>query len=46
MSLSTVFALVALILTLLEMARGSFKSLLYWAVLFICLALLSPLYIR
>jgi hypothetical protein len=45
-SLSVVFALVAFILTLLEMARGNFKSLLYWAVLFVCLALLSPLLIR
>jgi len=45
-SLAVVFALVAFILTLLEMARGNFKSLLYWAVLFLCLALLSPLLLR
>jgi len=45
LSLSVVFALVALILTLIEMARGNFKSLLYWAVLFVCLALLSPLFL-
>jgi len=45
LSLSVVFALVALILTLIEMGRGNFKSLLYWAVLFVCLALLSPLFL-
>lgn len=43
MSLSIVFALVALILALVEMGRGSFRSLLYWAVVFLALALLSPL---
>jgi hypothetical protein len=45
LSLSVVFALVAFILTLIEMARGSMKSLIYWAVLFLCLALLSPVFL-
>lgn len=38
----TVFALVALILTIVEMARGAYKGLLAWAVLFLALAHLWP----